>query len=108
RALPHRHRHRLCRSPGRWSPGNLADPQQAISRLAASPLLRGHRKCAERTSDPAFLRTLGIEITFSREDRTGTRMIRLSTSAENTVSTVSAARSNGSRGDQAILPEVGE
>jgi hypothetical protein len=58
-----------------------------------------------------FLRTLGIEITFSREGRTGTRMIKLSTSAENnvsTVSTVSAARSNGSRGDQAILAEIGE
>ena len=52
-----------------------------------------------------FLRTLGIEVTFSREGRTGTRMIRVSTSAANTVSTVgivSAARSNGSRGDQAI------
>jgi hypothetical protein len=48
-----------------------------------------------------FLRTLGIEITFSREGRTGARMIRVSTSAENTVSTVSivsAARSNESRG----------
>src|SRR5262249_38054058 len=44
-----------------------------------------------------FLRTLGIEITFSREGRAGTRMIRVSTSAENTVSTVSivsAARSH--------------
>ena len=29
-----------------------------------------------------FLRTLGIEITFSREGRTGTRMIRVTTSAE--------------------------
>ena len=29
---------------GRWSPGNLADPQQALSGLAASPLLRGHGK----------------------------------------------------------------
>jgi hypothetical protein len=50
-----------------------------------------------------FLRTLGIEITFSREGRTGTRMIRVSKSAENTVSTVSivsAARSHGSGGDQ--------
>jgi hypothetical protein len=58
-----------------------------------------------------FLRTLGIEITFSREGRTGTRMIRVSTSVENSVSTispVSAARSNGSGGDQAILPGVGE
>jgi hypothetical protein len=53
-----------------------------------------------------FLRTLGIEITFTREGRTGTRMIRVSTSAEKTVSTVSivsAARGNGSRGDKAIL-----
>lgn len=58
-----------------------------------------------------FLRMLGIEITFSREGRTGTRMIKLSTSAENnvsTVSTVSAARSNGSRSDQAILAEIRE
>ena len=56
-----------------------------------------------------FLRTLGIEITFSREGRTGTRMIKLSTSGENnvsTVSTVSAVRSNGSRGDQAVLAET--
>jgi hypothetical protein len=33
-----------------------------------------------------FLRTLGIEIAFSREGRTGMRMIRVSTGAENTVS----------------------
>jgi hypothetical protein len=50
-----------------------------------------------------FLRTLGIEIAFSREGRTGTRTIRMSTSAEDTVSTVSAARGNGSRHDQASL-----
>ena len=58
-----------------------------------------------------FLRSLGIEITFFREGRTGTRMIRVSTSAENIVSTVSivsAARGNGSRGDQAILAGVRE
>jgi hypothetical protein len=58
-----------------------------------------------------FLRTLGIEITFSREGRTGTRMIRVSTSAENTVSTVSivrAVRGNGSPGDQDSLAGVGE
>ena len=36
-----------------------------------------------------FLRTLGIEITFSREGRTGTRIIRVSTGTENSVSTVS-------------------
>jgi hypothetical protein len=49
-----------------------------------------------------FLRTLGIEISFSRQGRTGTRMIKLSTRAKNTVSTVSivsAAPNNGSGGD---------
>jgi len=44
-----------------------------------------------------FLRTLGIEVAFSREGRTGTRIIRMSTSTEDTVSTVSifSARGNG-------------
>jgi hypothetical protein len=54
-----------------------------------------------------FLRTLGIEISFSREGRMGTRMIRVSNmTAEDTVSTVSlvgAARSNGSQRDHAVL-----
>src|SRR5262249_37648738 len=36
-----------------------------------------------------FLRTLGIEITFSREGRTGTRMINVSTNSEVSVRTVS-------------------
>ena len=35
-----------------------------------------------------FLRTLGIEVTFSRKGRGGTRMIRMSRSSEHTVSTV--------------------
>jgi hypothetical protein len=50
-----------------------------------------------------FLRNLGIEITFWREGRTGSRMIRVSTRTEDCVSSVSlisAARGNGSRGDQ--------
>jgi hypothetical protein len=58
-----------------------------------------------------FLRSLGIEITFSREGRTGTRIIKVSTRAENCVSTnsiVSAARGNGSRGDQAMLADLRE
>ncbi|MGA6962216.1 MAG: hypothetical protein WBZ51_01075, partial [Xanthobacteraceae bacterium] len=58
-----------------------------------------------------FLRTLGIEISFSREGRMGTRMIRVSTSTENTVSTVSivgAARRNGSHRDQPGLAGVSE
>ncbi len=58
-----------------------------------------------------FLRTLGIEIAFSREGRAGTRIIRVSASAENTVSTVSivgTGRSNGAHCEQAglaIAPE---
>ena len=51
-----------------------------------------------------FLRTLGIEITFSREGRTGTRMIRVSTSAENIVSTVSIVGPSRSNGSGAIKP----
>jgi hypothetical protein len=56
-----------------------------------------------------FLRSLGIEITFSREGRTGSRMIRVSTCAENCVSSVSfisAAHGHGSRGDQARLAGI--
>jgi hypothetical protein len=40
-----------------------------------------------------FLRVLGIEISFSREGRSGTRVIRMRRSCENTVSTVSSVRS---------------
>jgi hypothetical protein len=43
-----------------------------------------------------FLRTLGIETTFSREGRAGTRMIKVTTTAEHTVSTVSSVRHQGS------------
>jgi hypothetical protein len=53
-----------------------------------------------------YLRSIGIEITFSREGRTGSRMIRVSTRAEDCVSSVSlvsTAGGNGSRGDQAMV-----
>jgi hypothetical protein len=54
------------------------------------------------------LRTLGIEITFSREGRTGTRMIKVSTNSEVSVSTVSpvSAPQEGSRGNR--LAEIRE
>jgi hypothetical protein len=42
-----------------------------------------------------FLRTLGIDISFSREGRSGSRVIRIRTSLENTVSTVSSVRESG-------------
>ena len=48
-----------------------------------------------------FLRTLGIEITFSREGRIGTRMIRMIRNADNSVSTVSIV--GAAQGDQAVL-----
>jgi hypothetical protein len=41
-----------------------------------------------------FLRVLGIHIAFGREGRAGTRVIRIHTRAENTVSTVSIVRNN--------------
>ena len=52
-----------------------------------------------------FLRTLGIEIASSREGRMGTRMITISTGAENTVSTVRAVHNNGPLRDQVVLAE---
>jgi hypothetical protein len=39
-----------------------------------------------------FLRALGIEVTFSREGRAGSRIIRIGRTLENTVSTVSIVR----------------
>ena len=100
-----------------WS-GSAADLLRLCAESARDDISRGTawarnpRALASRLRRAqTFLRTLGIEITFSREGRTGTRMIKLSTSGENnvsTVSTVSAARSNGSRGDQAILAEIRE
>jgi hypothetical protein len=47
--------------------------------------LAGHLRRAQ-----TILRTLGIEITFSREGREGNRVIRIRTSRENTVRTVSS------------------
>jgi hypothetical protein len=91
---------RLCAESTRESPpGGIA--------WAKNPrALAGRLRRAQ-----TFLRTFGIEITFSREGRTGMRMIRVSTSAENTVSTVSivsGAPSHGFRGDQATLAEIRE
>jgi hypothetical protein len=94
---------RLCAESARESPsGGIAwakNPRAVAGRLRRAQ---------------TFLRTFGIEITFSREGRMGTRIIRVSTAAEQTVSTVStvsivsAARSHGSRGDHANLAGVRE
>jgi hypothetical protein len=69
----------------RGSPGWPKNPRALAGRL--------------RRTQPA-LRTLGIEITFGREGRAGTRIIRMSRASENTVSTDSSVRSNGSRSGQ--------
>ena len=52
--------------------------------------LAGHLRRAQ-----TFLRTLGIDIAFAREGRAGSRVIRMRSSLENTVSTVSSVRHNG-------------
>ncbi len=44
-----------------------------------------------------FLRVLGIDIAFSREGRGGSRIIRMHTTLENTVCTVSSVRDHGPR-----------
>jgi hypothetical protein len=49
------------------------------------------------------LRTLGIEITFSREGRAGTRIIRMSRASEGTVSMDRSVRNNVSRSGQIHL-----
>jgi hypothetical protein len=51
--------------------------------------LAGHLRRAQ-----TFLRALGIDIVFGREGRAGNRVIRIRTSLENTVSTVSSVRGN--------------
>ena len=56
------------------------------------------------------LRTLGINMTFGREGRAGTRIIRMSKALECTVSTDSSVRNNGSRSGQRHPtpgPEIG-
>jgi hypothetical protein len=60
--------------------------------------LAGHLRRAQ-----TFLRVLGIEITFSREGRAGSRVIRMRTSLENTVSTVSSARAEPRAGSEQFV-----
>jgi hypothetical protein len=54
-----------------------------------------------------FLRTLGIEVTFSRGGRAGTRVISMRTGGEHTVSTVSSVRDQGSRSGLKQSPPIG-
>jgi hypothetical protein len=65
------------------STGNAGGPKNPRA-------LAGHLRRAQ-----TFLRTLGIDIRFSREGRVGARIIRIRRSLENTVSTVSSVGQNG-------------
>ena len=57
--------------------------------------LAGHLRRAQ-----TFLRALGIEITFSREGRAGSRVIKMRKSLGNTVSTVSSVRAEPGPGSE--------
>ena len=61
--------------------------------------LAGHLRRAQ-----TFLRALGIEIAFSREGRAGSRVIRMRSFPENTVSTVSSVSDSGSGADSEQQP----
>jgi hypothetical protein len=54
-----------------------------------------------------FLRTVGLEITFSREGRAGTRIIRIRRSVENNVSTVSNVGKNSDFRSEPIQKNIG-
>src|SRR4030095_490472 len=61
--------------------------------------LAGHLRRAQ-----SFLRALGIEIAFSREGQAGSRVIRMRSFPENTVSTVSSVSDSGSGADSEQQP----
>src|SRR5262245_60414727 len=62
-------------------------------------VLAGHLR---RTT--TFLRALGLEITISCEGRAGSRVIRMRSSPENIVSTVSSVSDSGSGADSEQQP----
>jgi len=61
--------------------------------------LAGHLRRAQ-----TFLRALGIEIAFSRQGRSGSRVIRMRSFPENTVSTVSSVSDSASGADSDRQP----
>ena len=61
--------------------------------------LAGHLRRAQ-----TFLRALGIEIAFSRQGRSGSRVIRMRSFPENTVNTVSSVSDSASGADSDRQP----
>ena len=91
---------KLMAERGSWA-GTASDLLGAATYLAADDISKTNRGWPRNPSSMAgrlrraqtFLRMLGIEISFSREGRAGTRTIRISSGVENrrsAVSTVSA------------------
>jgi hypothetical protein len=97
-----------------WT-GSAADLLRAGADLSSEGISRGRgdwptnpRALAGRLRRAqTFLRTLGIEVTFSRGGRAGTRMISMRTGGEYTVSTVSSLHDRGSRSGPKQFPPVG-
>ena len=90
---------------GMWT-GSASDLLRAGADLAGHPGLpsvaaawpKNPRALAGRLRRAqTFLRVLGIDITFGREGRAGSRIIRICRTLENTVSTVSGVRDHGAR-----------
>jgi hypothetical protein len=85
----------------KW-PGSVSDLLRLCTESARDDMSRGRAWAKNpralagrlRRAQP-FLQTLGIEITFSREGRTGSSVIRMHTTLENTVSTLSTVRDVG-------------
>jgi hypothetical protein len=76
---------------------------KAAHTLLNARALAGHLRRAQ-----TFLRALGIDIAFSREGRAGKRVIRMRTSVENTVSTVSSVRDGGLELNRVVLSEIAD
>jgi hypothetical protein len=68
-----------------------SQPLNNTARIKNPRALAGHLRRAQ-----TFLRVLGVDITFSREGRAGSRVIRIRRSVENSVSTVSRSLDSGS------------
>src|SRR3954453_15085849 len=114
---PTRHRREACSLARLWK--KLNDRQRKPGAGTAADLLRvnvarsqandswprnpralaGHLRRAQ-----TFLRALGIDIAFSRDGRAGSRVIRMRSFPENTVSTVSSVSDSASGADSDRQP----
>ena len=93
----------------RRTKGSLLDADLGVPigrRLTVADLKKTRALAGRLRQAQTFFSGVGVEITFSREGRTGSRMIRVSTRAENcvgSVSLVTGADGNGARGGPAMM-----